>query len=88
MGCRRLRTNEIKERAETKIAEYDEVFLQELIDKLSEVAQVEDVAEVVENWENSLPDPDEWAQDQVVIDYKDYCESQYEAERDDALTEG
>ena len=88
MGCRRLRTNEIKERAETKIAEYDEVFLQELIDKLSELTQVEDVAEVVENWENSLPDPDEWAQDQAVIDYEDYCESQYEAARDDALTEG
>ena len=101
MGCRRLRTNDIKELAERKIesGEYDEArafaftqefedFMQDYIEKVSgnfKTITEDDLQGFLESFE--FPEEDEWAVNSVIEDYESYCEDQADMARDEAIME-
>ena len=93
MGCRRLRTRDVKDLAEKKIEDYDEIMIQDLINMLNDELDglsVEEVdqelmEEIFYNWKQDLPDPGEWAFDEVLSDYESYCESKADEARDERL---
>ena len=93
MGCRRLRTRDLKALAEQKLEQYDEAMIDQLVDMLTDelsnmsVEEIDEefLTEVFYNWKNNLPDEGEWAFDEVQSDYDDYCEAKYDAWKDEQI---
>ena len=92
MGCRKLRTRDLKALAEQKLEQYDEAydeaFNEEFRDFLSEfgsddIIREDDIQGFLDSF--TFPDEDEWAYEQVQADYDDYCDSKYQEWKDEQI---
>lgn len=88
-----MRTRDIKARAEEYEEQYDEAMIDDLKDAINDYldglsadsVSPDTIYEIVEEWNNILPDVWDWCHDQVQSDIDSYEDAKYEQMRDERM---